>query len=219
MAVVFAPIAQAVLLRRRVGRPTWVAVALAIVGMMLLSWPKPEAHASNTLVTSPPILFLGEGMTVLASVLFTGQILAVDHFGQRSDATRLTFVVLATTGVFSLVAAVSLDARTVLRPGAWAGVASDRTIWWSMGTLTVFSSVLATHLMNTWQPLVSPATASVIYCTEPLFGTLFSVLFATERLTPLTLVGGAAVVGSVVIVSRFAAPSRPPAPSDPAGSC
>ena len=132
---------------------------------------------------------------------------------------KLTFVVLATTGVSSLVAALLLDARMVLRASAWAGVVSDRTIWWSVGTLTVFSTVVATHLMNTWQPRVSPATASVIYCTEPVFGTLFSVLFATERLTPLTLVGGAAVIGSVVIVSRFAAPSRPQSQADSPAPC
>jgi drug/metabolite transporter (DMT)-like permease len=209
MAVVFAPLSQAILLRRRVGRPTWFAVGLALVGMALLSWPKPDAHTPDTLVTRPPVPLLGETMTLLAAVLFTGQILSVDHYGQKSDATRLTLVVLATTSFLSLLAAGALDARTACRPVAWAGILSDRTIWWSVGTLTLFSSVAAIHLMNTWQPLVSPATASVIYCTEPVFGTLFSVLFATERLTPLTLLGGSAVLGSVVIVSRFAtSPAR-----------
>ena len=44
-----------------------------------------------------------------------------------------------------------------------------------MATLVTFSSVLALHMMNTFQPRVSPAIASVVYCTEPLFGTLASL--------------------------------------------
>ena len=213
LAVVFAPLAQAVLLRRRVGRPTWVAVGLAMVGVTLLSWPKADAHGVNTFAGAPPVPLLGEWLTVLASVLFTGQILAVDHFGRRADAARLTLVVLGTTSVLSLGGAVGMDPGGMLRAGAWAGVLGDRTIWWSVGTLVVFSSVAAIHLMNRWQPLVSPATASVIYCTEPLFGTMFSVMLGTERLTPLTMLGGAAVMGSVVIVARYSGAHPPDIPT------
>ena len=208
LSVVFAPLAQAFLLRRRVGMVTWAAVALAIVGMMLLSWPKPDAHTEGTLAVRPPVPFLGEVFTVVASLLFTGQILWLDHFGQKADAARLTLVVLATTSIISLAGAAAMDGGHVYRPSAWAGVLGDRTMWWTMGTLVVFSSVLAVHLMNRWQPLVSPATAAVIYCSEPPFATMFSLIMGTERLTLLTVCGGAAVVGSVVLVTRFAATPR-----------
>jgi drug/metabolite transporter (DMT)-like permease len=212
LAVVFAPLAQGFVLRRRVGPITWAAVALAVVGMMLLSWPKPEAHTSGTLAVRPPVLLLGETFTVLASLLFTVQILCLDHFGQKANATRLTLVVLGTTSILSFIGAAALDAGQAYRLSAWAGILKDRTIWWAMGTLVVFSSVLALHLMNRWQPLVSPATASVIYCSEPPFATLFSLMLGTERLTLLTVLGGAAVVGSVLIVSRFVpSPQRDPA--------
>jgi drug/metabolite transporter (DMT)-like permease len=71
-----------------------------------------------------------------------------------------------------------------------------------MSTLIAGSSVLALHLMNTYQPRVSPAVASVVYCTEPLFGTLFSLAFATEHLTRLTAAGGVVVIVSVLAVAR-----------------
>jgi drug/metabolite transporter (DMT)-like permease len=171
--------------------------------MTLLSWPKADAQGVNTFAAVPPVPLLGEGLTVLASILFTGQIIAVDHFGSRADPARLTLVVLATTSLLSFGGAVAMDSGGMLQPRAWAGVFNDGTIWWSVGTLVVFSSVAAIHLMNTWQPLVSPATASVIYCTEPVFGTMFSVMLGTERLTLMTMAGGVAVMGSVVIVARY----------------
>jgi drug/metabolite transporter (DMT)-like permease len=58
---------------------------------------------------------------------------------------------------------------------------------------------------------VSPATASVLYCSEPLFGTIFSLLFATERLTGLTVAGGVAVLGSVLVVATRGGDPKLPA--------
>lgn len=201
LAVVFAPLGQAVILRRAVGGATWVAVVFAMVGMGLLGWPKPEAAAGNTLARVPPVAHLGEMLTVAAALLFTGQILAVDRFGGRADAVRLTFVMLMTTSVLSLVAGVGTGGRAVVRWDAVVGLAREPRVLWAMATLVAFSSVAALHLMNTYQPRVSPATASVIYCTEPLFGTAFSLMFATERLTVLTVAGGAAVLASVLVVA------------------
>jgi drug/metabolite transporter (DMT)-like permease len=201
LAVVFAPVAQAVLFRRPVRGATWLAVALALVGMVLLGWPKPEAAAAaNTLAVSPPVPYLGEVCTIVASMLFTGQILAVDRFGQRADAVRLTLVMLATTSLISFAVGAGIGGASLL-PGRAAGLIHDREVWWTMGTLVAVCSVMALHLMNTYQPRLSPATASVLYCSEPLFGTIFSLLFATERLTGLTVAGGVAVLGSVLVVA------------------
>jgi len=56
--------------------------------------------------------------------------------------------------------------------------------------------------MNTYQPRLNPATASVIYCLEPVFATLFSVLFKTEYLTATTVAGGAMILMGVMVVTR-----------------
>jgi drug/metabolite transporter (DMT)-like permease len=201
LAVVFAPLAQAVILRRPVGGATWVAVALALVGMTLLGWPKPEAATEHSVATAPPVAHLGEIITVAAALLFTGQILAVDRFGGRADAVRLTLVMLVTTSALSLAAGVGIGGPSLAAPGAIVGLGRDPRVWWTMATLVAFSSVAALHLMNTYQPGVSPATASVVYCSEPLFGTAFSLAFATERLTTLTIAGGAAVLAAVLVVA------------------
>ena len=96
----------------------------------------------------------------------------------------------------SLAVAAGLSGGRLLHPGVLTAIAMDRAVWWSLGSLVLFSSVLAIPLMNAYQPRVSPATASVVYCSEPLFALLFSVLLGNERLTALTIAGGAAVVGS-----------------------
>lgn len=201
LAVVFAPLGQAMLFKRHVSGGTWFAVLLAVLGMILLSWPKPDAHAANTLAITPPIPYLGEILTVLASMLFSAEILAVDHYGQKVTPARLTFIMLATTSLLSLITGAALSGGA---PIHWRGLMTDATLRWSMASLILFSSVAALHLMMVHQPRLSPATASVIYCTEPLFATMFSLIFATERLTLLTVSGGMVVVIAVYVVARRA---------------
>jgi drug/metabolite transporter (DMT)-like permease len=201
LPVVFAPVAQAAILKRPVGAKTWGAVGLAVVGIVLLSWPKPEAAAQNTVAVMPPVPYLGELLTIAGALIFTAEIICVHHYGQSADAVRLTFVMLMTTAVMSAGAGVVMGGGSMGRAGAVMRLFEDRQFVWTMTTLIVISSVLALHLMNIYQPRVSPAIASVVYCTEPLFSTLFSLLFATERLTLLTVAGGAVVVGSVLVVA------------------
>lgn len=200
MAVVFAPMAQACILRRPVGGYVWGAVGVALAGVTLLAWPNPDA-AQGGLTTHPPFPLLGEILTVLGAMVFTAQILAVDHYGQSADPRRLTSVMLFACAGLSLAVAAGVSAGQVLRPETLLALATDRVVWWSLGSLILFSSVLAIPLMNTYQPRVSPATASVVYCSEPLFALLFSVLLGTERLTLLTLAGGAAVLAAVLAVA------------------
>ena len=202
MAVVFAPMAQAWILRRPVGGAVWTAVGLALAGVTLLAWPNPAAGQGG-LTAHPPLPLLGEILTVLAAVVFTAQILAVDHYGQAADPKRLTSVMLLTCAAMSLAVAAGLSGGRVLLPGVLAALATDRVVWWSLGSLVLFSSVLAIPLMNTYQPRVSPATASVVYCSEPLFALPFSVLLGTERLTAITLAGGAAVLAAVLVVAAW----------------
>lgn len=201
VAVVFAPLAQALVLRRRVGGATWLAMLIAIAGMVLLSMPNPDSHTARTLAAVPPIPHLGEILTVASAMVFTAQIIAVDHYGQTANPVRLTFVMLAFTGVASLVIAAALEGPLLINR-AFAAAVTDPTLLWTLGTLVLFSSVIALHLMNTFQPLISPAAASIIYCTEPIFATLFSLGFGAEKLTTLTIFGGLTVLAGVLVVAR-----------------
>jgi drug/metabolite transporter (DMT)-like permease len=200
LAVVFAPLAQAWLLGRSVGRLVWSAVGLASAGVILLAWPNPAA-AQGGLTALPPLPLLGEVLTVLGSVAFTAQILMVDHFGKVADPRRLTSVMLLTCAVLNVGVAAALSLGRLLQPGVIAAIVADRTVWWSLGSLIVFSSVIAFPLMNTFQPRLSPAVASVVYCSEPLFAVLFSVLLGAEQLTIPTFGGGAAVLLAVLAVA------------------
>jgi drug/metabolite transporter (DMT)-like permease len=218
LAVVYAPIAQALLLRRAVGGRVWIAVCLAMIGIAVLSQADVASAAANTIATTPPLPYLGEMLTVLAALLFTGQILAIDRFGKTSDPNRLTLVMLLTTAALSLLCGLLLGGAELHERDVLTQLVKSRRFWWSFSTLVIFSSVVALHLMNAWQPLVAPATAAVVYCLEPLFATIFSLAFSTERLMAATLLGGALVLLAVLTVVPWRGSSPPPPPAQSSSS-
>jgi drug/metabolite transporter (DMT)-like permease len=202
MVVVFTPFAQYFLLRRRVGGATWQAVVVALVGVIVLSLPNPSAAAPLTLTTSAPVPLLGEGSTLVASMLFTGQVLSVDHFGKAVEPRRLTFVMFGAASIATLAFGAVLGGGSLFAPAVLSTLASDPHFWSVNAAMVVICSVGAFHLMNTAQPLMSPAAAAVIYCTEPVFATMWSVVLGTESMTWLTLLGGGLVVLAMIRLAR-----------------
>jgi drug/metabolite transporter (DMT)-like permease len=206
MVVVFTPLAQYFIVRRPVGTSTWQAVFIALAGVGILSLPNPLASGHLAFTIGPPIPWLGEASTLVASMLFTGQVLGIDHFGKTSDATRLTFLMFVVTAVVSLAAGILLGSGSLYELRTIASLAGEAVFVRASLIIVFMSSVAAFHLMNSAQPRVSPAVASVVYCMEPVFATMWSVLFGTESMTLLTLCGGGLVVLAML---RLAFAPRP----------
>jgi len=205
LSVIFAPLAQTLLFNRPLGKRTVIAVMVALAGMFILSQPNPLATATQTIAQTPPFPHLGEILTIIGALLFTAQILSLDYFGQRAEATRLTLIMLLTTCVLSLIIGLFLGGGKIHRAAVFTSLLRDQKFLVCFAGLALVSSMLSQFLMNRYQPLIAPATASVVYCLEPVFGTLFSVAFGTERLSAITIIGGSIILVAVLIVAR----SRP----------
>lgn len=206
---IFTPLGQAFLLRRTIGGRVWMALGVAVVGVVVFCLANPGAVTANTLSHKPPIAYLGEALTILGAMMFAGQILAVGHFGLKADVARLTCVAFATAAVLNGVAGAIMGAGEIYTPAVLSTLARDGAFVTSTGVLVLLSSVIALHLMNRFQPRISPAMASVVYCTEPVFATLFSVFFLMEKLTPLTILGGMIILVAVLVVATARSESSP----------
>jgi len=206
LVVVFAPLAQSLIFRKPVTLRIWLAVVVAVAGILILAQANPDAHAQNTLALTPPLPYLGEILTVLSSMLFTAQIMAVDRFGSAADTARMTAVMLAVVALVNTTLALALGGAQIYRATILFALLRDPVFIASILSLIVFCTVTAMHLMNTYQPAVSAAVASVIYCLEPVFATLWSTAFRTESLTRITIAGGVVILLAVLIVAQT--PSR-----------
>lgn len=197
LVVVFIPIAQRLVQRKATLPGTWPAVALAMVGLIVLA-----GTGDGDLAARPPFPFCGELFTILGSMAFTAQVLFLDHFGQKAKPEQLSLIQFATVGAVGLGLGALLEGGTsIYRDDVLRALGSNWTFQWGMPSVIVICTVAAFHLMNLNQPKLPASTAGVIYCTEPVFATLFSILLGAEVLRLNLIIGGGLILAAILWVN------------------
>ncbi len=155
------PVWVALRSRRNPGALIWTCCALVLAGVAILG-----NFDFRTLTFGR-----GEWETLLSSLFFMGQILWLEKKEFAANrAAKLTLVMFATEAlVFSVLAVVvAPDFATLAAPwgnGAWVGFTLVLTLLCTVGSFS---------LMNAWQPKITATEAGLIYCVEPIFGSLMA---------------------------------------------
>jgi len=178
MFVVLTPVMSWVLLRRKTNRSAWTAVALATVGLALLSlngWS----------------IGIGELLTLGCALFFAIHIVGLGEWSSQYDPYAFALLQIGTVAVISLVAATPEGITVPPSARVWAVV--------------VITGVLATavaFVVQTWaQSLVSATRAAVVMTMEPVFAGLFAVVIGGNQLTPRTLGGAACILAAMLIIN------------------
>ncbi len=176
MFVVLTPLGAAVLLGTRPGWTAWGAVALATVGLGLLS-----LHGLS--------VGSGELLTLGCAAAFSLHIVGLGQWAASHDAFGLAVVQLLTTAALCAVVAV---------PGGLA-VPPDKGVWGALA-LTALAATALAFVVQTWaQAHLPPTRAAVVMTMEPVFAGLFAVAVNGDALGPKTLLGAALVLGAMVL--------------------
>ncbi|WP_218123386.1 DMT family transporter [Quadrisphaera sp. DSM 44207] len=177
MYVVLTPLLAALLLRARIGRTTWLAVALATVGLGVLSL---RGFAVGG----------GEALTVASAVLYALHLIGLGRVSTARSALGLTIVQLWAVAAVCLLGAL---------PG---GVALPST-GYDLAVLlyTALLAGAAALAVQTWAQSHLPAErAAVIMTMEPVWAGAFAVLLGGEALGARVVVGGALVLAAMYVV-------------------
>ncbi|HTW19001.1 MAG TPA: DMT family transporter [Mycobacteriales bacterium] len=175
--VVFTPLCAAVLLHRRLDRMTWLAVALATVGLGLISLNGFSIQG-------------GEALTLLCALAFGLHIVGLGEWSSSHDSGGLAIIQLATVAVLSIVIA----APSSLAPPP------DAAVWGAVLMTAVAATALA-YFLQTWaQTHLTPTRTAVVLTMEPVFAGIFGVAFGGDRLGPRIIVGAALVLIAMYMV-------------------
>jgi drug/metabolite transporter (DMT)-like permease len=197
LVVVFIPLVQRLVLRKANPPGTWPAVILSMAGLIVLA-----GAGEGDVAARPPFRFCGEIFTILGSLAFTGHVLFLDHFGQNAKTERLSLVQFVTVACMGLVSGAVLDGGSHLYSGeVLRALGSNWTFQWGMPSVIVICTVMAFHLMNMNQPKLQASTAGVIYCTEPVFATLFSIALGAETVRLNLVMGGGLILAAILWVN------------------
>ena len=158
---------------------TWVGVALACMGLMLLTGNNPASISFS----------YGQLITIAGAVAIAAEILLISHYARSVDLRRVTVLQLAVASIAAF-ALMPLAGETEIPPFSWTLT--------GLAVALGCASALIQLTMNWAQRTVDPARATLIYAGEPVWAGIFGRI-AGERLAPLALVGGALVVLGVIV--------------------
>ncbi|TAG28937.1 MAG: hypothetical protein EAZ36_05080 [Verrucomicrobia bacterium] len=129
----------------------------------------------------------GELETLIASAFFMGQILWLDR--KEFTKNRCSRVTLTMFTIQALVCGALLLGLAPKHAFADALTAPWTSMAWTLRTLalTLICTVGAYSLMNAWQPKIPATEAGLVYCAEPIFGSVFA-LFLPAILSAWTLI-------------------------------
>ena len=175
--IVLTPIFASIFLRQRVDRFTWICIAIATIGLALLS------------IRGWSIGF-GELLTFISAIFFAIHIIALSKWSSGRDAYAMTVVQLAMCAIVSGIASI---------PGGYSPP-PDLGVW----AVVVFTAVFATaiaFIIQTWsQAHMSAIKVAVILTMEVVFAALFAILFGGESLTLQSTLGGSMVITAMYLI-------------------
>ena len=176
--VVFTPLIAALVLKTRITLLTWGCVALATLGLALLSirgWS----------------VGIGELLILACALCFGAHIISLGKWSSGRDAYAMTVVQLATCTLITGLASVAEGGYSP--PPDW-GV-------WATVVFTAVVCTAAAFMIQTWsQAHMSTTKVAVILTMEVVFAAVFAILFGGESLTLQTALGGILVVIAMYVI-------------------
>src|ERR1700690_1038118 len=181
--------------RRLEGRRAWLALGLALVGVVLAIGGIPTGTAPPLIgllqLVASPIIY---SIWIVAQARLSGE--RTDRVGAASDegagSATMAALMMTSTAVGFWILAVATGAPVA--PGqipadAWPGIIA----------VAVISTFVAIQAFSAGSRRIGAAQASLISTVEPVWTICLAALLLGERLGPIQLAGGVLVIGGVLL--------------------
>jgi drug/metabolite transporter (DMT)-like permease len=168
-----------IFLREKVTVVKVVALSLALIGTALTVGPAGGQ-------------FLGIFFAITAAVVYSVYIIVGADVMKHVSALQSSVVIFASAGtVYGTLTAVN---------GAHFPASSSG--WWSMAGIVLIATIIPVVTFLAGLERIGPTNAAMLSTLEPVVTVLLAAWLFTERLEPITLVGGALILVAVVILTR-----------------
>jgi len=175
--IVLTPLIATFVLKEKITRFTWFCIAVATIGLGLLSIRGFSVG-------------IGEMFVLASAVLFAAHIIALSKWSSGRDVYAMTVIQLTMCAILAGLAS-AIEGYT-LPP--------DRGVWGVVIFTAIFATAIA-FIVQTWsQAHMSATKVAVILTMEVLFAAVFAILLGGERLTLQTAFGGILVVVAMYLI-------------------
>ena len=182
MAVVFVPVLQAIINKKKIAFITLLCVIVTVIGIGLM--------------TISESLHFGYGslLCIGGAFMYAIQIIATDWFIRESDGLQLGILQLGFAGIFGFVSSFLFE-----KPALPANAAQ----WGAILGLAVICSAFGFVMQPIAQKYTTPEHTGLLFSLEPVFSALFAFLFFHEVLLWRNYIGALLVLVGVILSSVF----------------
>jgi len=188
--------------------------AMVLLGAIALRWERPSALRAGALALALAgiVVVLAGGGTgaidpagvafaLAAAVASAAYVLLADRTVGGVDPFLLSAIILTSSGV-AIAGWNAVAGMPALHVGAsgWAAIAA----------VVCVSTIMPVTAFLLGLRRVGAGTASIVSTVEPVVAAAMAMALLGERLTPLQLLGAAAVLGAIVLVNLRRAPRPAP---------
>jgi drug/metabolite transporter (DMT)-like permease len=177
MYLVFTPLISQIILKRKVLIVQWFAVAIAMIGLILISY---NGISIGT----------GEILVLISAFIYGAHFVALGEWSDGKNTYALTLIQILTIAVVSTIFAFINGFQ--LPPTA--------SVWQAIILTAVFATFLAFLVQTKAQSVMSATAASVLLAMETPFALLFGLFFNNDPLTLRIIVGGSLVMFAMGVV-------------------
>ncbi|MFX0099927.1 MAG: DMT family transporter [Candidatus Hodarchaeota archaeon] len=188
--VILVPVFLAIFFKKKVKKTIWIAVILAIVGTYILSFSGIEGVS------------IGDPLIIACAVLYAWYIIYIDKHTRKIDPILFSTVQLIFITAFSFgVSGIFEDWGYILGSGA------DSIFTTNIILIMVYMGIIATSLTFLFQIFgqqhVSSSRTALIFALEPVFATIFAILWGKDVLTLQLVIGSILIfVGIIISIER-----------------
>src|SRR5215218_1427743 len=175
--VVFAPLADRLLFGANVSRQVILAVALSLVGMILLAGGGPEGANG------------GDLLTLLCAAALGLHIALLSRYAASHDAGALTLAQILAMALLFIIVWPFFDSVTLPPPGVWVALL----------VTGLLASAGAFLVQTTVQQHIPAARTAIILTMEPVFAAMFGYWLAGDRLVAVQILGALLILSALVI--------------------
>ncbi|HEX7356685.1 MAG TPA: DMT family transporter [Ignavibacteriaceae bacterium] len=195
--VIFIPILQMIIEKRK---PKWfnlLSVVLVLIGLIMLS--SKGDNIVDFLEQLGADFNTGDLLTLLCAILFAFQVVYVDVFTKKYEYLPMVFVQLLITGVggFILSFIFSISSLETFR------LNFNSTVITAIIYTAVFASIIATVIQLKYQKTVTPTKAGIIFSIEPIFAAVFAYFLLSEKISNFGLVGCVLIFIGLIVSELF----------------
>jgi len=177
MMVIFTPLFQLILLKRR---PRWgnlVGVFIVSVGLWFLTAPSGGG------------LNRGDLLTLLCAIVFGLFIVLLDWTTRRYDFLLMTFLQICFPAICGWILLPFFE-QPIFRP--------TRAALFALGYTSILATVITGYIQTRYQRDTTPTRAALIFAIEPVWAAILGFIFLQETMGKGGILGGGLIIGGIL---------------------